>query len=450
MPQNSQEDLESSLAKLGEKLPAIIELHNAYWSTTTDHQALLRENGVPHGVQTTSSERRFTPTDLTYVRYINLYGDNPEKLANEIRVTVKAPGKEKYDVQIGYNKHFAYIWILSFCDWFEISSATSAIKPLINKIEIFGADQKQLASYAKDIEEVFSLRQKIDDYIADVRNEFLETQKTIADLTSDADELTIHKNGLLSDLDKNRNILSKTAAQIDTARGKLTKYEQESKHLETKKTDAKNNVDQLTQQTLSLNNEISELKTSILKLTSDKSLISDEYGPYVKEGKAQARSYFWLITLPLGAIIFSIYQVYVGASNLLTAEYKSAGDIAAAFLLRIPFAAIFGLAILYSWKLAYSMIQKVFKIHEDRLTLAKLLVVARETVHSSAKNLDISDHEKFQEQTALKIEVLKSHMARDLNDNFSYKPIPSKKTKTATTSSSASNDDSVPKENESQ
>lgn len=447
MSENSQEDLESSLAKLGEKLPVIVEIQNAYWSTTPDYQGLLSETGVPNGVKTTSSERRFTPTNLTYLRLIYLYGDNPEKLANEIIVKIKSPGREIYAADIGFNKHYAYIWVMSFCDWFEISSITSLLKPHIKRIEVLGVTQEQLGIYSKDIETVFELRQKIDSYITDVRDEFSATKRIIADLTSDREQLLIQKNELLSDLDKHRNNIAKTNMQLETARTKLNKFELESKHLETTKTETKNNIDQLTQQAGSLNIHISELNTSLQKLANDKNLISDEYGPYVEEGKSQARSYFWLITLPLGAIIFSIYQVYIGASNLLTAEYKSAWDIAAAFLLRIPFAAIFGLAIFYSWKLAFSMIQKVFKIHEDRLTLAKLLVVARETVHSSAKNLEISDHEKFQEQTALKIEVLKSHMARDLSDNFSYKPIPNKKSTVATPSSGASNDDAVPNQN---
>lgn len=156
------------------------------------------------------------------------------------------------------------------------------------------------------------------------------------------------------------------------------------------------------------------------------------------------------MTIPLAAIFFSIYQLYAGASKLLATENQSAIEILAAFILRIPFAAIFGVAIYYSWKIASAMIQRVFKIHSDRLTLAKLLVVARETVHSSAKNLSITDHEKFQEQTSLKIEVLKSHMARDLNEGFSYKPVPNQKQTVKEASAEASpeavNDELVPQD----
>lgn len=445
MSENSQEDLESSLVKLDEKLPALVEMQSAYWNTTSEFQGLLSESGVHHGIKTTSSARRFTPQNLSYLRLVYLYSDNPEKVASGITVIVKPHNERSFKADIQFNKHYAYFWVQSFCEWFEISSNASPLKPEIKKVEILGTTEKSLARMAKDIEETIELRRTIDEFRENIKSELTTTRNLIAEAKIEKQEIEEEKTELKNELTRTRGNLDKLHAQNISAKAKLQKAESDTKTEESKKTEAQNNIIQLTQQTVSLNNEVSTLKDELQKLTNDRNLISDEYGPYVTEGKSQAKAYFFLIALPLGAILFSVYQVYAGASNLLTTDFKSASDILAALILRIPFAAIFGLAILYSWKLAFSMIQKIFKIHEDRLTLAKLLVVARETVYSSAKNLNISDHDKFQEQTALKIEVLKSHMARDLSDNFSYKPIPSTKAGENSTAE-AVNDDPIEKQ----
>ena len=427
MSEHSQEDLESSLVQLDEKLPALVSIQNMFWNSTTQFKALLTEDGVPAGVKATSSARRYTANAMTYIRLIYIYGDKPEKLAKDLTVTIKASGGNVYSAAIMSNKTYAYIWVRGFCDWFEVSSTTKLLKPEIKRIEIHGASQDQLANVSKDIEETIELKRVVEKFKSDSLAEFEEVKKEIA-------KKTLENVTLDTELREKKDLMQFTQGECDAlselsskAQSKLKSAEFELKLIEGNLVDAKNNSEQLSQKAETLNKNIADLDAQLQKLTSDRNLISDEYGPYVKEGNSQAVIYSVLVILPLAAIIFSIYQVYVGASNLLTAEYASTTEVLAAFILRIPFAAIFGLAIFYSWKLANSMIQKVFKIHGDRLTLAKLLVVARETVHSSAKNLVITDHEKFQEQTTLKIEVLKSHMARDLSEDFKYRPLPSKK-----------------------
>ncbi|MBD8095282.1 hypothetical protein IFT48_35345 [Pseudomonas fluorescens] len=440
MSENSQEDLESSLVTLEEKLPALVQTQNPFWKSTPQFQALLTESGVPGGVKPTSAARRFTPENLTYLRLIYIYGDKPEKISKDTTVTIKVSGKDPYQAAVQHNQYYAFVWVQRFCEWFDISSTTLLLKPQIKKIELYGANQEQLTKYAGDIEAVIELKRTIAQFKLDAKSEISDANDLIAGVHAAKSELETEIESITTHQQKIKAESEKTLVALESSRIKLQQIELETKHFESKSVEAKNNTEQLTQQAENLNKSIADLKTQLQKLTNDRNLISDEYGPYVEEGKSQAKIYFALIVLPLLAIIFSTYQVYVGAGNLLTAEYKSAIDVLAAFILRIPFAAIFGLAIFYSWKLAHSMIQKIFKIHGDRLILAKLLVVARETVHSSAKHLNITDHEKFQEQTALKIEVLKSHMARDLSEDFAYKPISAQKNTTSSNIQVAVND----------
>lgn len=446
MSEHSQEDLDSSLIELEKKLPNLATLQNTFWKSSRQAQALLSEAGVPNGFKTTSAERRFTPESLTYVRLIILRGTSPDKIASDLTIKVKVPGKDLYTLKIASNNNYAYAFIQNFCDWFEISSTKLLLKPQITKLEVYGSTPAQLINYSTDIEEIVELKRTIEEYKSTAKSEYLNSKKLLADAITTKKLLEIDINTLIESQDFTKSESEALDSKLEETKSTLQRTNLELSHSEKKLVETKNNSEQLSKQVENQNKNIADLNETLAKLTSDKNLISDEYGPYVKEGNSQATTYSWLITLPLLAIIFSTYQVYVGASKILSAEYSSATDVLAAFILRIPFAAIFGLAIFYSWKLAYTMIQKVFKIHSDRLTLAKLLVVARETVHSSAKNLSISDYEKFQEQTALKIEVLKSHMARDLSENFTYKPVPISRAATTDPQSDAVNDDFVSKE----
>lgn len=451
MAENSQEELVKTLSEIGNLYPEFDDVQNLFWKTTAQCQTLLTESGaISQPVKITGAAKRFIPTNLFYIDSIDFHGENTDKIVSNLTVIVKPVGLTPYTLELRKVEKglFAYGHINKFCEWFEIYTKSVVGKPTLTRISICGSDASQLSQYARDIEELTSAKRKVVAYQAAAKTDYdsilaaTETAELeLSEISSKIESTNEELNDLLAQTTELKN-------STNMAKESLAQIRLEAKYALEEKTKAANNVTQLNEAADVLNKNISNLEIHLKKITNDKNLISDEYGPYVKEGKSQATIYSLLITIPLLVIFFSIYQIYVGASNLLTTEYRTATDVLAAFVLRIPFAAIFGLAILYSWKIANAMIQKVFKIHSDRLTLAKLLVVARETVHSSAKNLNISDHEKFQEQTALKIEVLKSHMARDLSEDFKYSPVPTTRTAKAESVSDAVNDDSVPDEAE--
>ncbi|WP_214508927.1 hypothetical protein [Pseudomonas brassicacearum] len=441
MSEEAKELIDEGLNAL-DNIPSIATVQNLLWKTTPQFQPLITENGVTDGIKPSGVARRFTPNSLSYIRNIRIYGEKPLSIANDITLTIKLADKPPKEIRLEHGKTYAYGWCLGFCEWFEISCPV-LFKPKIQKIEIVGASINELDEYSSDIEEFHTLKHNITKYKTDISTELTNLKNDLLDAKNDKNDLILEINDATKLKQQLKNEIDSTTATVDELATTVKDLEFKKKHLDNVCFETKNNTEQLSKQAENLNRNIADLKSQLQKLTSDRNLISDEYGPYVKEGNSQAILYSALITIPLAAIFFSIYQLYMGASNLLTTEYKTATDVIAAFILRIPFAAIFGLAIIYSWKIANAMIQKIFKIHGDRLTLAKLLVVARETVHSSAKNLNITDHEKFQEQTALKIEVLKSHMAKELSDTFTYTPIPTSKATAAPAPPEAVNDDSV-------
>jgi len=423
----TSEELNAKLDELETKLPKLDGIKNSFWKTTAQCQTLLSESGATtKPVKVTGLAKRFTPNSLFYLEYLSFYG-TAEKLVSNLIIIIKPINEPSFTLKLTSSKDgtFAFGFTRKFCEWFEIYSSAIISKPTLTKINVFGADSLQLSELSKDIEYVINARDTFESFKVQFKKEHLQTLEKTEELKNKSTELVSKISEYQSEVNELASSVVALKAKNVEENSKLQKIKLDANNYEDRKTLAFNNVAQLTETADELNKKISTMDGELKKLTSNKNLISDEYGPYVKEGKSQAKVYSVLLTIPLLAIFFAIYQIYIGASNLLNTAYQSPSDIFAAFILRIPFAAIFGLAIFYCWKISIAMIQKIFKIHGDRLTLAKLLVVARETVHSSARNLNITDHEKFQEQTALKIEVLKSHMAKDLTESFTYHPIPS-------------------------
>lgn len=443
--EQSTEELESKLAELEQIIPSISGVHNTFWKTTPQCSVLLKDTPAPKPVKITSAAKRFTPDGPFYLDSIFLHTDSPEKLNNSLTITIKPLNKPAQQLTINSspNLKFAYVYLRNFCEWFEIHSDSKIFKPKLTKISIYGADTAQLLDLSDDIRAVIDLKSGIAKYKETSKAENEELSSKTKKLQSDYDEIIsqvtieeeIHKETVIK-ISALNVTLHEEATKLDQIKWEL---EQSQKSI----TQAENNLEQLKVESSSLNQKISELNTELKKLTTDKNLISDEYGPYVSEGKSQAVIYVCIVTLPLLAIIFSVYELYVGASKLLGVNNGSTTEVIGSFVLRIPFAAVFGLAIYYSWRLTSAIIQKIFTIHSDRLTLAKLLVLAREAVHSSGRSLDLTPEFIFQEQLKLKVEVLKSHLSKDLGNDFHYNPVQSTKQNKPPNPGDAVNDTTV-------
>ena len=424
MANQSLEELDTKLVELEAKLPKLDSIKNPFWKTTTQCQTLLSEEpATAKPVKLTTAAKRFTPKGLFYIDFINFFG-NTQRLASGITLVIKPTGEKQqtYKLTNSSDSSFAFVFIRKFCEWFEIYSTPPHPKTVLTRISIYGCDAAQLTKYAADIKYVIETKDDFSEFKEEIKQEYTETALKISELRTEHVDLTSKITTSTEELVGLDSKIKSSKPLIEQQEEKLKQIKLEAANAEEKSTNAKNNVTQLTATVDGLNKKISDLNSELEKLTTDKNLISDEYGPYVKEGKSQAAIYVGIVTLPLSAIIFSVYQLYAGAMKLLATDHSSLTDIAGSFLLRIPFAAVFGVAIYYSWRLTSSIIQKIFTIHGDRLTLAKLLVLAREAVHSSNKTLNAPIEIVLQEQIKLKVEVLKGHLSKDLGEKFDYNP----------------------------
>lgn len=282
------EELDATLEEYDAKLPKIDGIKSILWKTTNQCQVLLNESAaITKPVKITGAAKRFTPNGLFYLEYLSFNGTSP-RLANSLTVIVKPVDAPIFTLKLKSNKDttFSFGFVRKFCEWFEIYSTVSSPKPLLTKINVYGTDSVQLTNFANDIEFIIHSRDNFESIKEELKKEITDsTTKHIA-LTEQNTELNRTVTTYHLELNRLEKLLENSQTQLQEESSKLIQLKLEANHAEERLTSASNNITQLQETSDELNKNISVLNSELKKLTSDKNLISDEYGPYVKEGSS--------------------------------------------------------------------------------------------------------------------------------------------------------------------
>lgn len=416
-------EIEALHQELVENLPENASWANSFFNGAGKYSALLT------GEQAFILDRRvkrYTASTPVWVRYISFATDDAATLKQQLTCTAYTIDGKAIEKKLSTDDAgtFAFVWFSSLITSFDIKSDGVINKPSLKKISINGFDLNTFEKVASKVDEALEIKGRIDSVLTGAKQELAgiiqnaaSAEERLADLEAKCDSV----EDILDAFNQQKQMLESEVAELaNTATVLSSKNEQATTALES----VKNNVQQLSEQSKELNEKIRREKTLLESITNDRSLISDEYKDYVKEGKAQNLLYFALSILPMAVIIIAANKIFSGAEALLFKNYESFTDVFAGLLLRLPFSIVLGLGMFYSWKLTANLFGNAFKIHKDRLVLARLLVIAKDTVFSSAQGLDVSDEVKFNERIRLKIELLKSHLSKELAADFNYgKPL---------------------------
>lgn len=406
------DELSGNLASLSFNVANI----NKRFATTTLYEQLLKEDANDvSDVSLDKRERFFTTATPIFLRRIHFAGANQKGIE---LVVYTSEGTTRTVPVPPETKGGSVAIINEFCVKFSIRTSNKLSKPTLRRINIFGFDFISAQKTKAGIQNYINANNNVAEFIKQARLEVSNLQINHDALTVDSasliesiQSLTAESAELSANVNKEMATLGQVKASLKDSEADLTKLNAE---IEAKRS----NAQQLDRERKILNDEIASLKQELSSLVNDRSVISDEFTDYVKEGKAQARTYLALMILPCLTIGLCAYLIHNGASNLVFAHYAAREDMIAALLLRIPLAVALGAAIYYSWLIGSAFLKKIFSIQEERLTLAKLLVLAKNTVFSTAEDLGIDPKEKFYLRTRLKIELLKSHLAKDIGSEM--------------------------------
>lgn len=376
----------------------------------------------PQVVEFDKKERTFTSFNAAFIRRIDFKGKNVKNI--EVIVHDASGGSKSYAV-VEYSAGGQSI-INEFSSKFTVRSKSKFSRPQIHEITIHGYDTNNFNKLRTHISDFVTACYTLEKNVEKASAELAKKEVASTELDEKILSLSTAINDKSEILEQQEEEIKRQDDAISKIKNETASSQATLDRLTRDEIIKQNNITQLEQKSKELNASISENTNQLARLVNEKSLISDEFHDYIKEGKGQSKIYTGLMIAPFLVILLCIVLLYDGASDLLFGKYEDKQEIIAALLLRIPFATVLGATIYYSWTIANKFLSKIFQVQEERLVLAKLLVIAKDVVYSTADELDMPQSEKFEMRTRLKIEMLKAHLAHNIGAGFD--PLPGKET----------------------
>ena len=244
-----------------------------------------------------------------------------------------------------------------------------------------------------------------------------------------ADVLEAGQNELQSNIAELKSEESKLIAATAVLLKTKTEYDasiEESTRTENSRTakiiELDDQLDRKTKESNSLNSQIELRKTDLKKLQDDINKFPAEFSGFLEQGGKNINRYAAFTIIPLFLIVGLTIILFTGAADL-SVQYKSMKpfDIYTMLASRLPFTLISGAIIFASYRLAKFLIEEIMKITRQRLNLTRISIIAKEVSETSLVGLDLTEVEKAEIQTKLKMDILKSHLKTIVADDYENK-----------------------------
>ncbi len=265
------------------------------------------------------------------------------------------------------------------------------------------------------VEELNSIKDKVEE-VGDYK---VELQEKLDELVQKNNEYN-GKEDRIDELNK----------EIPGLESKKIKYEYAIKELRNTRVGLKENnqilkdsTSQLKEESESLNKKIPEQKTELKKLIENKNIFSTEMTEYIKQADNHMATYFVLSVIPWLLIGCISYLVFNRTADLSTIYNSLDGEVNvfAIFWTRLPFALITISILFIAYEISKMLIQNMMKIQSQKRIFAKIGIVAKDVADSSILELqDLTDGERFELRTKLKMDLLKAHLSNDIGEEYEY------------------------------
>ncbi|MCC4607262.1 hypothetical protein LL967_05130 [Xanthomonas campestris pv. zinniae] len=421
----NSEEVDSVIQQLDDVLPGEVPvLTGKLIAKSTRIKGLIDSSSVGPVYMKRGEFSAYSSPGVLYIRSVRFYSPDPDILVKNLTVKpVGADGTPGKSFKLGRmtSSGYAYAFLDQFCRGFEVEIIGKKTLLTFTKIEITGYALDQLEAFAEDLRKGLEIRTGLDTYVEGLKSdiELAEDSKKEIDLRVSSTKGQLAE--LVGEVDKSEEQLAKSKERAVLITAALEKIREEARIAENAKQQIEGELKQL-------NLKMGETRHELKTLIQERRLISDEYSDFVLEGRKQSWWYAGLSVLPLAGAIAALVSLLVAGWNFAKLVSITPGQAYANLLQRAPYTIATVIAFTLLVKLCHVLLNRLIEIHGERLTLAKLLVVARDTAFASAADLDIDEDEIFRERMNLKMRLLKSHLGIDLDVTPSIDNAPLKNT----------------------
>lgn len=395
-----------------------------------------------------NTDKEFTYSekeDIEYVLKVPVYIDTfkvtfekDSKVKDTKIVFVRVDGSSTQYV-IDKNEDFLSLSVKSLVlkikfvppSWFYIKKE----KLHFQKIEVYGRTDSELSNLEKASKEIKTFHDQLK---ADAASLISTNKETLDKIQKAQEELdTLHTNldeeietfkqeieALSKDKASREKEVATVQTKLDTLKAQTAQVQNNHDSLVLKEQTLVDSIEQKNIAITELNKKVVQEEQKLKELEKNTNLIAYDVQGFVENAKSNIRVYIGLSALPWILICVVTYFLFKN-TEVLAAIYqlkKEDVDLATIFWSRLPFAMIVSSILFVSYEISISFAKKILDLHQRILDLQKIGIIARDVSEASLTNLEeFTDEEKYELRTKLKMDLLRSHLAKDFSTKDPFK-----------------------------
>ncbi|RXJ97138.1 hypothetical protein CRU94_03250 [Arcobacter sp. AHV-9/2010] len=386
----------------------------------TQQSKLIFNDDPNFSIKLENREYKFKLVEPIYIEKIHLKSKNSLK---NIIVSYHTINDETKNIEINNDKS-AYIStsIKSIIDYITIKPPKSK-KIELEKLEIFGFRLLEVENITQNLKSIENIREEIKREIEKIT---INNQTQLDEIISEKenlDKLHLELDDEVETLTNKKEELENSLKELDNQIKQISETKNNSenrvKDLNNKEQQLNNSISERNTTLSNLNNDISKKREELKKLESDTSLIAYDVQGYIKTANNHLFWYLGLSIIPwVLIVVITCYIIFGGADLAAVLRVEKDAQLWTIFWSRIPFVIAVGTVIFVAYEVSNIFIHKIMEINQQKLDFQKLGILAKDVSESATQGLDLSDEEKFELRTKLKMEMLKSHLSKDLGKKF--------------------------------
>ncbi len=379
--------------------------------------------------------------DYRFIEPIYVHSISIKSKANDLKgmmvIVIDSENKEvSFNIENYTKFQFIKVDVKNIIKGFKIIPPSKSKKePKINleKIEVFGYKISQYDELKKNAlgleklskslkDEAKNMLEKNTSILSKIEEESKKLEILHEELDNEINELTEKKETLEKENIKLETQITQKNHSLNGLNGHIDKAKINIEDLRKQEQVLKDSLQQKEATSQNLNVNISNEQAKLQKLESDTSLIAYDIQAYVENANKDIQVYLWLSGIPWVLIALVTGFVFWGSAELTTVlKIESQAQIWTIFLSRMPFVIAAGTVLFVAYEISNIFVRRIIEIHQQKSDFAKIGIIAKDVSDASMDGLELTDKEKFELRTKLKMDMLKSHLSRELGKKYECK-----------------------------
>lgn len=411
-----------------------IELYDINKTTLQSQLVVNTDVNFSYAMENRVYEYKFT--EPIYINHISIKSKANDLKDMVVKVITIDNDEISFDIN-GYTKYdYIRVTVKNIIKGFKLIPPKKVKKgPKINleKIEVFGykiSRFEELKKHAitlnnlqttlkneskKVLEENKILLSKIEDERKVLEESHEKLDEEIETLTEKNKVIQTNKVELEKEITNKKQLLDTVTKNLDKSKTQIA-------DLSSKEQLLKDSIQQKETSIQTLNTKISQINMELKEAESNRDLIAYDLQEYVKNANKDIQVYIALSVIPWILIAVVTIMILGGSADLTTVlKVEKNAQIWTIFWSRIPFVIAVGTVLFVAYEISNIFVRRIIDIHQQKLDFAKIGIIAKDVSDASTDSLELSDQDIFELRTKLKMDMLKSHLSRELGKKYEYK-----------------------------